>query len=119
MKDRTKNLATVIVSKMTNKGPQLGDEPELDHGPQEEMDEMDIAAEELLAAIESKNVSGIKESIMAMMEMCMAKEELDDSQSENSPYPEAEQEILNDYIPSRTSSTIKKALRHGVYSVYN
>lgn len=59
---------------MSNGGPVR----DMSNGPvQEPVDELSIAAEEIMSALENKDVPGLKEALKSFMDMCDSEEEED------------------------------------------
>lgn len=60
---KTKGIAALLVGKM-------GKGPEEEEGGEGEGEGLDMAAEDLLAAIESKDSAALKEALRAFMDLC-------------------------------------------------
>ena len=73
MKDNKKNIATAIVSKMKNRPQPLQDAPQSAGAEVADADDLYIAAEEVMKALETRDIRGFKEAMEAMVEMCMHK----------------------------------------------
>ena len=68
MKDDKKKTATLIIAKMKN-GDKMRPAPQVDGAEMAEPDEMDMAADELLRAIEKKDARAVKECMRSMIEL--------------------------------------------------
>ena len=84
MFDQNKKITQVIMAKM-----KPGKSEEMESAPENEMgDQMDnsmaleSAAEEVMSAIESKNVPGLVEAMKSLIEMCMDEYESSESEAE-------------------------------------
>jgi hypothetical protein len=84
MKDNKKNLASIIVSKINERGEKEESKPMSQPTDANgaavdmEMNDVSIAADEVFAAIESKDKAGFIEAMRSMIEMCMDESESED-----------------------------------------
>jgi len=74
MKPNNKNAATIIVSKLREQGPEVEKSMESE-GAEQEVDQFEMAAEELLGAIERKDSRALKEALKSFIQMCEYEEE--------------------------------------------
>ncbi len=74
MNDPKKRMAAIVVAKLAGKP-----ETEVPEMEQQSPDELAIAAEEILAAVESKDAAKLAESLKAFYEMCKCAESEDES----------------------------------------
>ena len=77
MHDDKKKMATLMVAKLGAPVPKSAPEG----AESDSSDELDMISEEILSAIERKDVKGLKEALQSMISCCMDKE---DSAEENS-----------------------------------
>lgn len=75
-----KKMAATIISNVAKK-PETEEEAPMseDGGEADDSVAMDTAAEELMAAIESKSVKGIAEAIKSLVELCSQSNEVEES----------------------------------------
>lgn len=72
MSDNKKKASTLILKKLADGSEEMSDAPMSPEGA--ELDQsagQDSAAEEILAAVEAKDASALKEAIRSMVQMCM------------------------------------------------
>lgn len=87
MKDNKKSMATIIVSKMKNRPQPLMDAPQSAGAEVADADELYMTAEEVMKALETRDIRGFKEAMEAMVEICMNKYESSEPESsESEPY---------------------------------
>lgn len=79
MKDQKRNLASIIVSKMTK--PKSEEQPK----DSDNYDSLQAGAEEVLMAIEAKDATQLKDALKAMIQMCMDSYEAEEEALEDSP----------------------------------
>lgn len=79
MKDQKRNLASIIVAKMTKPSPESSESENMEP----EYDELQAAADEVMAAIDTKDAVQLKDALKAMIQMCMNKAEAEEEASES------------------------------------
>lgn len=84
MADDKKKSVAMIISKIGKKPENMSEVPNENGAEQDDSIGAESAAEELLAAIESKSAKGVVEAIKALMEFCEAPEssEVENSEKE-------------------------------------
>jgi hypothetical protein len=80
MNDPRKKMATLIVAKLKKGGESMKEQPEKD-GAEQELNSHEIAADEILSAIESKDAKALTEALKSFVEMCDESE--DESETED------------------------------------
>lgn len=75
MKDNRKNMATIIVSKMNSKPEEEMHMSKEKEGAESEVSQHEMAAEEILQAIERKDARMLADALQAFYEMCAHQEE--------------------------------------------
>lgn len=73
MRDDKKKAATLIIAKM-KKGDKMGKAPEMDGAEQSDADELSMIADEIMQAIEKKDISALRDGLKSMVECCMNEE---------------------------------------------
>lgn len=84
MKDKNRSMATVIVSKMKNRPKPLQEAPQSAGAEVADADELYMVAEEVMKALETRDIRAFKDAMEAMVEVCMNKYEASEEQSEQS-----------------------------------
>ena len=89
MSDNKKNRATLIIAKMSKKPKDS--ESEYEKPPMNERDEpvdssmgLQSAAEELLAAVESKDAKAVMSAMKSFYDMCASEDEMMESEDDES-----------------------------------
>lgn len=80
LSDDKKKTVSLLVSKLGK--PQMEESPMKDGAEQDDSMPKDAAAEELIAAIESKSAKGVVEALESLMELCSPKSEPTESEME-------------------------------------
>lgn len=71
MSDNKKKASTLILKKLSDGAEEMSEAPMQDGAEVDASAGYDSAAEEMLAAIESKDPAALKEAIRSMVQMCM------------------------------------------------
>lgn len=75
MKDAKKNMATVIVSKMNSRPEEEVQMSKQAEGAEQEVSQQEMAAEEILQALERRDPRMLSDALKAFYDMCANEEE--------------------------------------------
>jgi hypothetical protein len=82
MKNDKRKMATIIVAKMNKNPEKMMEKSQHEGAEQETTDELDMIAEEVMNALQSKDVKAFKEAMKSMIEVCMNNSEDYEEESE-------------------------------------
>ena len=86
MKDKNKNMAALIVSRRNDKAQPLVDAPQSAGAEVSDADEMYMLAEDMMQALEARDIRKFKDAMQAMIQCNMNQEESsEDEQGEYGP----------------------------------
>lgn len=85
MKDNKRSVATLIVSKMKNRPEPLQEAPQSAGAEIANADDLYMVSEEVMKALETRDIRGFKEAMEAMVEICMNKYETSEGEPTEMP----------------------------------